>query len=373
MRQVAAAVREAGTVETITLDQSTIGGFVGAKILADTLRPPTVLSKLSVDNCKLGDEGTKALCSMLALNNVLRELSLCGNSIGKGKSGIKALAEGLKLNATVETLRLDSNNLGNYGVKCLADALRLSQTTALQSLQLSGNSVADKGAEALAQCLESNAVLRVLELWNNRITCKGALALASSIKDHNRVLEKLNVNGNRIDVSGVAELTNVLLAHRSLTFLHLEGNPGRTRQQRPTRVVIGANEDTLSLSGRSLRGSANSIKLSIGSETRKERATGTRHAPHPSDDIVLEPQENECEEEKSCHDAQVSSVGEAKPLFFFMKAGQPEPQAPSLEYIPLGDPRFGPSINTRTGHSVGDIYDIRNEVRLRIVPLFLFF
>ena len=101
MRQVAAAVREAGTVETITLDQSTIGGFVGAKILADTLRPPTVLSKLSVDNCKLGDEGTKALCSMLALNNVLRELSLCGNSIGKGKSGIKALAEGLKLNLSL--------------------------------------------------------------------------------------------------------------------------------------------------------------------------------------------------------------------------------------------------------------------------------
>ena len=277
------------------LDQSTIGSFVGAKSLADTLRPPTVLSKLSVDNCKLGDKGTEALCSTLALNNVPRELSLCGNSIGK--VGTKALAGVLKSNATLETLRLGSNNLGNC-VKYLTEALRSSQTTALQSLQPSGNGVTDEGAEALAQCLESNAVLRVLELWNNRIDCKGAIALASSIMVHNRVLEKLNVNGNRIGVSGVAALTTVLLAHCSLKFLHLKGNPGRTRQQRPTRVVIGANEDTLS--------------------------------------------------------------------------GQPEPQAPSLEYIPLGDPRFGPSINTRAGHSVGDIYDIRNDVRLRIVPLVLF-
>lgn len=351
VRQIAGAVRIRGNIQSIKLDKCNIG--MGYESLADTLRQPTMLIRLSADNCSLGDQGLVKISATLRTNTLLQELSLNGNGIGI--DGVSALADALWVNPSLTDLFLGSNKIGNEGAKHIARSLGSSRTTTLRTIRMNGNMIGDKGAEELATCLKSNQVLRSLELWNNAIRNKGAETLAAALKDHNKGLEELNLNCNKIGASGVTELSNALMAgSSSLTVVHLEGNPGRGHQPRRTRVVVGmkglllrrglysnarndSTQDSLQLRP-IVNGGVQDRQTKRGTEISEITMVEELNVDPPTTDIpIVEDQ---------------SSTSKPK-----------DERRKSLpEYIPNTDARFHAYKNARNGHRVSDIYAIQNEV-----------
>ena len=83
----------------------------------------------------------------------------------------------------------------------------LSKCTSLKQLHLGGNGLGDKGIHMLAvnncKCLEK---LRSLDVRYNDITSKGAMSIASILKNHDCCMECLYLEGNDLRCEGAAAL-----------------------------------------------------------------------------------------------------------------------------------------------------------------------
>ena len=123
------------------------------------------LQILNLDFNSIGDEGAKALATVLEKNRSLEELKLYKNNIGD--EGAKALASALEKNRSLKRLELDSNNIDNEGTKALATALE--KNTTLETLSLEFNDFGYEGDKALATALKKNTTLRVLTLYANNM------------------------------------------------------------------------------------------------------------------------------------------------------------------------------------------------------------
>ncbi|CAL1149683.1 unnamed protein product [Cladocopium goreaui] len=103
-----------------------------AILLADNI----YVSRLSLNECNLGDQGAEYLAEALAENEVLTSLSLEGNRVGD--RGAARLAAALERNEALTSLSLGRNCVGGQGVKHLLDALESNYT--LLTLDLASNS-----------------------------------------------------------------------------------------------------------------------------------------------------------------------------------------------------------------------------------------
>jgi len=113
--------------------------------LAEMLKTDQTISRVSISDIYVGDEGAKALAKALKHNHTLTTLELNGNEIGF--YGTYALAHMLRANKTLTTLRLIRNNIGIAETVLLAEALETNQT--LTHLDLYGNhAIGDIGREA---------------------------------------------------------------------------------------------------------------------------------------------------------------------------------------------------------------------------------
>ena len=145
------------------------------------------LTKMSLADNELGEEGTKAICEALEQNKTLKELGLSGgypsyNNIG-GAAGAMHVANMLGVNGGLTTINLSSNQLcgvwtdhdgvqqGTYtaeGITAIADALRVNG--GLTSLNLSNSQLCGvtdlgsgtyttEGITAIAEALRVNGGL----------------------------------------------------------------------------------------------------------------------------------------------------------------------------------------------------------------------
>ena len=114
-------------------------GPVGANALAAMVAVTGSLTKMSLAENKLEEEGTKAICEALEQNKTLKELDISGgypsgSNIG-GLAGAKHVAKMLGVNSSLTSLDLSNNALcgmtihgGTYtaeGITAIADALRV--------------------------------------------------------------------------------------------------------------------------------------------------------------------------------------------------------------------------------------------------------
>ena len=84
---------------------SNIGGLAGAKHVAKMLGVNGGLTKLSLANNELGEEGTKAICEALEQNKTLKELDLSGPDNMGGAAGAKNVAKMLGVNGSLTEVR----------------------------------------------------------------------------------------------------------------------------------------------------------------------------------------------------------------------------------------------------------------------------
>eukprot|EP00434_Breviolum_minutum_P040250 symbB.v1.2.035759.t2/scaffold4892.1/size33355/2 len=154
-RVVAADWNQDDTLPANQLCRSPFGASTRLQALADALRMNQTITKLPLNNRKIGDDDLKALADALSINKTIKELLLSYNQIGD--NGMKVLADALRVNKTLTHLNLFCNQLGDGGMKVLADALCVNKT--LTHLNLYGNPIGDEGVKALAAALEANKTI----------------------------------------------------------------------------------------------------------------------------------------------------------------------------------------------------------------------
>ncbi|CAM4659040.1 unnamed protein product [Leuciscus chuanchicus] len=209
-------------------------------ILTSALKSnPSHLRELDLNGNKLENTGVNHLCDVLKDSHCkLERLSLCGCSITEEQCFI--LTSALKSNPShLRELDLSGNEIRNTGVKHLCDVLKDSHCK-LERLRLRGCKMTDEGCSAVTSALKSNpSHLRELDLSENKlgdsgvknlsdllmnpqckleklglckcsITEKQCLILTSALKSNPSHLRELDLNGNKLENTGVNHLCDVL-------------------------------------------------------------------------------------------------------------------------------------------------------------------
>ena len=218
--QVAKSLRGHRTrVTRLLLDDNKIG-HEGAAAIAAALESNSKLQELGIDNNNIGDKGAVAIAMALRSNKTLQHLRLSKNNIGD--DGAIALAEALKSNSTLHELELDNNNISSDGAKAIAVVLGERNRT-LQQLWLSHNKIGDEGALAIAEALESESksTIQNLSMQYNLISDGGAVAIAEALKT-NTSLQVLGLRNKGIGNRGAAAIVDALNFNSALQNLYIE-------------------------------------------------------------------------------------------------------------------------------------------------------
>jgi len=226
----------------------------------------TELQKLSLYNNDIGDDGAAALAVGLRTLPGLKELRLAHNSIGD--VGCWAIVVALRecCGSQLRDLSLYDNKIGDEGAKALASLLyddenrtsatgrtgtstaalnrvhkrpRLGKTTKgrcllyLQKLSLFNKWIGDEGVRALSTGLLYNMSLMTLYLDNNRIRDSGCSDIASAL-EVNIHLKRLDIQRNRMTDVGGSRLEASLRRNLSLEECACRWNDGISGKNRRT-------------------------------------------------------------------------------------------------------------------------------------------
>ena len=162
--------------------------------LAAALADDLFFEELNLSDCLLSEESSKMLLRGLMDNQAIKRLNLKGNNIRSGAAEI--LGEFLKKNTCVRSLLVEWNSLGLWdnGMKAVCEGLALNQV--LLFLDLRNNQITHEGASQLAIALKRNQCLRGLDLrWNN-IGLLGGRELLEALK-YNKRLIGLELTGEK--------------------------------------------------------------------------------------------------------------------------------------------------------------------------------
>ena len=132
--------------------------------------------KVDLDNCSLGDGGTKSLMKSIlrSINqhstvNTHLDMSLWTNEIRE--EGALHIAKLLNSTGIVSALWLGGNPIGDKGLQAIFDALKHNKAVKIQSVSYCG--VTDTGLASLAEALQTNNTLERLYISNSTITKSG--------------------------------------------------------------------------------------------------------------------------------------------------------------------------------------------------------
>jgi hypothetical protein len=143
-------------------------GVQGAQYFAETFEKNTTLQSVSFYDNQIGNLGAVFLAK--AVNHHINTLYLSKNGI----DNMDALARMLLTNTTLTKLSLIQNKIKDQGAQSLAQGLQ--NNTTLKILNLGHNEIKDQGALALARALRKNTMLKELVLCVNQIGDRGGKA-----------------------------------------------------------------------------------------------------------------------------------------------------------------------------------------------------
>jgi len=153
---------------------SNIGGTAGAKHVAKMLLVNGGLTKLSLRDNELGEEGTKAICEALEQNKTLKELGISGNrytsssNIG-GSASVKHVSKMLGVNGGLTSINLWGNMLGDEGWGAIFAAICGNKDSKIMSIYASDEHIGPAGVKLIAEALRTSVTGALTEVWE---TCQ---------------------------------------------------------------------------------------------------------------------------------------------------------------------------------------------------------
>nr|XP_015205595.1 PREDICTED: protein phosphatase 1 regulatory subunit 37-like isoform X2 [Lepisosteus oculatus] len=224
------------------------------------------LAVLHLDNASLNGQPLFTLVCALKVNCALQELYLGNNKLNSYQDAMQ-LGELLKYNHCLKLLDLSNNLISDAGLEEICDGLRVQRNgirsivlwnnqithrgmlhlastlpcvTTLETLNLGHNNIQDKGIQELKEGLIANRSLLQLGLAYTGITCEGAVATAEFIVESLRI-QRLDVRKNLIRAAGLMALSLALRINHSLIRVDLDKKPKKEKSGTAKRGPILSN------------------------------------------------------------------------------------------------------------------------------------
>jgi Ran GTPase-activating protein (RanGAP) involved in mRNA processing and transport len=143
------------------------------------------LKRLSFRENDMGEFAVGILSKALAIHASLQHLDLSDCRFASS-TGLLSLVEGLGKNRSLATISLEACKLGEEGAAFIGQALHLNRT--LQSIDLCENGIQLEGLTML----EQNKMLQSVYLQGNEICDEGALLLRSLLQEKNKTIREVD-------------------------------------------------------------------------------------------------------------------------------------------------------------------------------------
>lgn len=220
-------------VDLLELDLSDNAfGPAGAQPLIEFLSNTKTLQTLRLNNNGLGLGGGAMIAQALQAQadnakaenrpSTLRTI-ICGrNRLEDGSS--KALARAFSSHGTLEVVRMPQNGIRPDGIRTIVEGLR--DCKKLRHLDLQDNTFTVKGSKALASALPSWPDLEILNVSDCLLSKKGGAHVFSALeRGENKKLKELLLQYNEIQADAIEILATAIKSHLSLLEkLELNGN-----------------------------------------------------------------------------------------------------------------------------------------------------
>ncbi|EPY37347.1 hypothetical protein AGDE_06587 [Angomonas deanei] len=217
-------------------------GPQGTKCLLRSLQKNPLCNFVLAAN-KIGDVGTKYLCSALQLYGGKSQttLNLCMNDIShRGAAAIGKLLSG---DERILEVNLAGNTLGFRGVRSLANCFMESKTV-VRSLVLRDNMIGDEGAKEIAAIITANVPsLERLDISDNKITDNGSVLIAKSLLS-NTHLQVINCQNNVFATKAVPAIEDVIRQSKTITSINLYGSLVSSNHRRQLTTAVNESEGT---------------------------------------------------------------------------------------------------------------------------------
>ena len=168
-------------------------GSVRLRLLAKCVEKNISLLGLHVCRMQISDDDAIILQQMLMINGKLQKLELEGNKLGP--SGVKTLVKALETNCILRVLDLESNSITGLTRQEIVNQETMRQDNA--------------GVEAIAQMLKVNKTLLTLNLGNTGISEEGGNYLVDAM-EQNTTLISLEITDNGLSVLQIRKIQEYL-------------------------------------------------------------------------------------------------------------------------------------------------------------------
>lgn len=145
----------------------------------------------------MGEFAVGILSKALAIHASLQHLDLSDCRFASS-TGLLSLVEGLGKNRSLATISLEACKLGEEGAAFIGRALHLNRT--LQSIDLCENGIQLEGLTMLLNGMEQNKMLQSVYLQGNEICDEGALLLRSLLQEKNKTIRVMFIGYKDADL-----------------------------------------------------------------------------------------------------------------------------------------------------------------------------
>ncbi|NP_001184030.1 leucine-rich repeat-containing protein 45 isoform 1 [Xenopus tropicalis] len=185
------------------------------------IRESTKRRQLDLSTQSISQESCQVLGILLQNDVTFTQVLLSDCMISE--DGLKAFLQGMQSNSVIKHLDLKGNNLQAKGGEALGKFLR--HTASLTSLTLEWNNLGtwENGFSFFCEGLALNQSLQKLDLRNNQINHKGAEELAMALQ-RNSTLQELDLRWNNIGLLGGRAIQSCFESNKALVKLELSGN-----------------------------------------------------------------------------------------------------------------------------------------------------
>lgn len=214
---------------------STSSGFVGLSGLKDALLGAPLLTRLDLSGYKLNDAGQLAICEIVKANPVLQALNLSSTN----PYLVELFGAALESNTVLRELDLSHSGLDSFGLCTIASSLK--NNTTLTLLDVSDNWLPDdpdaRSVASFAVMLKYNTTLTDVAAARCRLGPRGFGFIAAAVSS-NTTLVRVDLRENTHWLE--RESFVALLGNQTLTALHDTSTTfnGSDFEQRERRAAI---------------------------------------------------------------------------------------------------------------------------------------